>query len=158
LLCRWKNSSVAARVFGDLQIFCCLLLKFQLPVIIRRSFCSSLSRLLCNLLMMFFFWVLWVLGLDELWSSSLMNRCCFAAQFVITFQVQDFQELWGWWLVRSWTYWQLFFFFLSVACCFLLRLWTLSSNKKQEQVTETSFSQQETRASFLMWKNFCGRR
>jgi hypothetical protein len=46
---------------------------------------------------------------------------------------------------------------LSVACCFLLRLWTLSSNKKQEQVTETSFFQQETRASFLMWKNFCGR-
>ncbi len=63
LLCRWKNSSAAAGGFGDLQIFCCLLLKFQLPVIIRRSFCSSLPRLLCNLLMMFFFgsfgsWVL----------------------------------------------------------------------------------------------------
>ncbi len=63
LRCRWKNSSAAAGVFGDLQIFCCLLLKFQLPVIIRRSFCSSLFRLLCNLLMMFFFgffgsWVL----------------------------------------------------------------------------------------------------
>ncbi len=63
LLCRCKNSSAAAGVFGELQIFCCQLLKFQLPVIIRRSFCSSLPRLLCNLLMMFFFgsfgsWVL----------------------------------------------------------------------------------------------------
>ncbi len=94
LLCRWKNSSAAAGVFGDLQICFCLLLKFQLPVIIIRSFCSSLSRLLCNL-SMFFFGVFWVLGLDELWSSSLRNRCCFAAQFAITFQVQDFQEFWG---------------------------------------------------------------
>ncbi len=103
LLCRWKNSSAAGGVFGDLKIFYCLLLqsllKFQLPVIIRRSFCSSLSRLLCDLLMMLFFWVFWVLGLDELWSSSSRNRCCFAAQFAITFKYKTFKSFGddGWW-------------------------------------------------------------